>query len=120
MTVEPRYVFDGWVYEPGRRRLLDPDGKEVDLTSSETDVVQAFCQNPRKALTREFLVSAIWHRPGTAIGDRSVDVLITRLRRKIERNPKHPQIIKTVRHDGYWFTPASVLMNGDQEVQSRL
>lgn len=109
---EPRYAFDGWVYELGRRRLLDPEGREVELTSSETNVVQAFCQNPRRALTRQFLVSAIWGRPGVAIGDRAIDVMITRLRRKIERNPKRPEMIKTVRHDGYWFTP-SVLVDGD-------
>jgi two-component system OmpR family response regulator len=110
---EPGYVFEGLVYQPGRRRLLDLDGREINLTSSELDVIQAFCENPQKTLTRQFLVSAVWHADKAPVGDRSVDVIVARVRKKIERDPQKPQIIKTVRHGGYWFTPASVMVSGD-------
>jgi two-component system OmpR family response regulator len=100
----PVYRFDGWVYDVGRRSLTDPRGAHVALTSREDSLIHVLCENPQRELSREFLIAQL-HGGKDAYGDRAVDVHITRLRAKIEVNPKVPQMIKTIRRLGYWFSP---------------
>ncbi len=84
------------------RRLLRADGTVLELTAMEFDLLAVFAGNPNRVLTRERLLD-LAHRNGGEVFDRSIDVRVTRLRRKIERDPGHPQVIKTMRGAGYMF-----------------
>jgi DNA-binding response OmpR family regulator len=97
-------VFLGWRCELGARRLLAPDGDEVGLTSGEFDLLVVFLKHPGRVLSRDFLLE---HTRGREAGpfDRTIDVQIGRLRKKLEDNPQEPQIIKSVRGAGYVFVP---------------
>ena len=97
------YAFDGWRLEPGRRILRSPDGAVVDITSGEFELLLALVMRPRRVLTRDQLLD-LAHGRSTAGPDRSIDVQISRLRRKIEADPRQPAMIKTVRSGGYLFT----------------
>jgi two-component system, OmpR family, response regulator len=97
-------LFEGWRLDMARRQLFGPDGTPRSLTSGEFNILSIFCQNPRKVLSRDDLLELL-HGRAAAVFDRSVDVQISRLRRKIETNLKDPSFIKTVRYGGYFFTP---------------
>ena len=97
-------VFEGWRLDMARRQLFAPDGAPRSLTSGEFNILSIFCQNPRKVLSRDDLLDLL-HGRAAAVFDRSIDVQISRLRRKIETNLKDPSFIKTVRYGGYFFTP---------------
>jgi two-component system, OmpR family, response regulator len=99
-----RLTFDGWRIDTLSRQLLDPESAEVSLTSAEFDVLLAFCQNPRRILTRTELL-ALTHVGQAGPDERSIDVHISRIRQKIEPNKRDPLLIKTVRMGGYIFTP---------------
>ena len=101
-------VFEGWRLDVGRRQLFSPDGKSRPLTSGEFNILLVFCQHPRKVLSRDDLLELV-HGRAAAVFDRSIDVQISRLRRKIETNLKDPAFIKTVRYGGYMFTPVVTL-----------
>lgn len=94
------YRFSGWTLDGDRRTLVSGHGKVVDLTSGEFDLLSAFVAHPNRALTRDQLLDYARHRDSAAF-DRSIDVQVGRLRRKIEQNPKRPALIKTVRNVGY-------------------
>jgi two-component system OmpR family response regulator len=83
-------------------QLLDKDNQSVSLTSMEFDLLKAFAENPNKVLNRDQLLNLSHNRDWDPF-DRSIDIRITRLRRKIEKHPSQPQIIKTVRGAGYIF-----------------
>lgn len=97
-------MFEGWKLDMARRQLFAPDGAPRSLTSGEFNILAIFCQNPRKVLSRDDLLDML-HGRAAAVFDRSIDVQISRLRRKIETNLKDPSFIKTVRYGGYFFTP---------------
>ncbi len=97
--------FDGWHIDPARRELRDPAGARVILTGAEFDLLLAFCHHPRRTLNRDQLLDLSQGRGGGPL-DRGIDILVSRIRRKIESNPRDPQTIKTVRSGGYIFTPA--------------
>jgi DNA-binding response OmpR family regulator len=84
--------------------LRDEDGNEYPLASSEFALLQAFAQNPKRVLSRERLLDLAEARDREAF-DRAIDVRITRIRRKIEPDPAHPSVIRTVRGAGYLFSP---------------
>lgn len=96
--------FDGWHMDPARRELRDPAGARVTLTGAEFDLLLAFCRHPRRTLNRDQLLDLSQGRGGGPL-DRGIDILVSRIRRKIESNPRDPQTIKTVRSGGYFFTP---------------
>lgn len=100
-------MFEGWRLDMARRQLFAPDGSPRSLTSGEFNILSIFCQNPRKVLSRDDLLDLL-HGRAAAVFDRSIDVQISRLRRKIETNLKDPSFIKTVRYGGYFFTPQVV------------
>ena len=96
--------FDGWKLDLGARRLAAPDGKEVDLSAGEFDLLAALAQRPRRVLSRDQLLDLCKGRAAQPF-DRSIDVQVGRLRRKIEPDPTEPRIITTVRGGGYMFAP---------------
>jgi DNA-binding response OmpR family regulator len=87
------------------RRLVRPDGEELELTAMEFDLLAAFARNPNRVLSRERLLN-LAHNRDTEPFDRSIDVRIARLRRKVERDPEKPLLIKTMRGAGYMFVPS--------------
>ncbi|MEH3145614.1 MAG: response regulator [Methylobacterium frigidaeris] len=100
-----RFGFSGFVLDAGLRQLLDPDGAQVSLTGAEFDLLHALCLRPGRVLSRDQLLDLTQGRaPGPF--ERSIDVLISRIRQKIERDPRNPEMIKTIRSGGYLFTPA--------------
>jgi DNA-binding response OmpR family regulator len=86
------------------RTLRDEEENEHPLTASEFGLLKAFAENPKRVLTRERLLDLAQARDSEAF-DRAIDVRITRIRRKIEPDPAHPRVIKTVRGAGYVFSP---------------
>jgi len=94
------YRFAGWELNLGSRRLTSPEGRRVDLSNGELNLLQALCAAPQRVLTREQLLD-LSRLNGAEVYDRSIDVQILRLRRKIEPNPAQPQYIKTERGAGY-------------------
>jgi two-component system, OmpR family, response regulator len=99
-----RYGFAGWVLDAGSRELIDPDGHAVDLTGGEFDLLVALLDHPQRVLTRDQLLD--WTRGRDAAPyDRTIDVQLSRLRRKLEDDPKAASIIRTVRGGGYLFAP---------------
>src|SRR6516165_3727735 len=100
---EPRgSQFGGWQLDRRLHRLVDPGGSQVSLTKGEYALLTAFLDAPQRALSREQLLQAT--RVHEDIFDRSIDVQILRLRRKLEADPSAPQIIRTERGVGYVFT----------------
>ena len=87
-------------------KLRDEDGKEVPLTAMEFDLLRVFAERPNRVLSRDQLLE-LAHNRGWEAFDRSIDIRIARLRRKIERDPGKPQVLKTVRGVGYLFSPGS-------------
>jgi two-component system, OmpR family, response regulator len=96
-------VFEGWSLDTAKRELRAPDGTLVPLTAGEYDLLAAIVERPGRVLSRDQLLDLTRGRDAVPF-DRSVDVQISRLRRKLETDPKEPQIIKTVRGGGYVFT----------------
>jgi len=100
--LEGRLCFAGFILEPQRRRLLDPSGCEVDLTGGEYELLAVLAQRPRRVLNRDQLIDLTKGRASSPY-DRSIDVQISRLRRKLHRTADGRDIIKTVRFGGYVF-----------------
>ena len=98
-------VFAGYRLHLPSRQLTAGDGAEVPLTTAEFDLLAALAGNANRVLSRDQLLDLARHRTATPF-DRSVDVYIGHLRRKIEADPKNPKLIKTVYGVGYIFTPA--------------
>jgi two-component system OmpR family response regulator len=84
--------------------LRDADGVEHQLTGSEFSLLKVFAENPKKVLSRERLLDLANARDAEAF-DRAIDIRIMRIRRKIEPDPAHPRVIRTVRGGGYVFSP---------------
>ncbi len=97
-------LFQGWRIDPVGRELRNPVGARVILTGAEFDLLLAFCRHPRRTLNRDQLLDLSQGRGGGPL-DRGIDILVSRIRRKIEANPRDPAFIKTVRSGGYIFTP---------------
>ena len=85
-----------------KNKLVDQDGNAVGITAMEFDLLKAFAENPGKVLSRDSLLS-LAHKPDASAYDRSIDIRIARLRRKIEPVPSKPSVIKTVRGIGYIY-----------------
>jgi len=100
----PRVRMGRRVLDLEKRVLLDGDGVEEGLTASEFDLLKLFAENPNRPLARDWLLETVGHR-GMEPFDRAIDLRITRLRRKIEKDAAHPEAIRTVRGVGYMFVP---------------
>lgn len=99
------YRFDGWELNLRSRRLTGPDGGRVELSNGEFNLLQALCSAPQRVLSRDQLLD-LSRLHGAEVYDRSIDVQILRLRRKIESNPAEPAYICTERGAGYVFSVA--------------
>jgi DNA-binding response OmpR family regulator len=96
-----RFRFSGWQLDRRIRQLTDPAGAKVALTKGEYAMLLAFLEAPQRPLSREQLLQAT--RVHEDVFDRSIDVQILRLRRKLERDPSAPRVILTERGVGYVF-----------------
>jgi DNA-binding response OmpR family regulator len=110
-TTRPPVRFGTKWLDVEARVLRDEGGNEHPLASSEFALLKAFAENPKRVLTRERLLDLAEARDREAF-DRAIDVRITRIRRKIEPDPAHPTVIRTVRGSGYLFSPDG--SGGDQ------
>ena len=97
-------TFAGWTLDLDSRELLSMDGQRVELSGGEFELLAAFVEHPRRVLSRDQLLDIARGREAVPF-DRAIDVQVSRLRRKIEADPKSPVLIKTVRGGGYMFTP---------------
>lgn len=98
-----RYEFDGWTFDIGRRTLTRDGGADQELTTSEFNLLEAFVTRPHRALSRDDIMDLLKGHDWSPL-DRSIDNLVARLRKKVERDSDHPALIKTVRSVGYIFT----------------
>lgn len=98
------FNFDGWKLDTLRRELKDPRGVIIDLSAGEYDLLLAFLEAPQRVLSREHLLETSRNRSLNGF-DRSIDVQISRLRRKIDSDENGEGLIKTVRGAGYMFVP---------------
>lgn len=102
-----QYGFAGWSYDAKRNDLLSPSGVQVTLSQRETALLKTLLANPHIPLTREEIAAALDTTgnsdPGSEATGRAIDVLVGRLRSKIEKTPKEPQMLKTERGVGYIF-----------------
>ncbi|HEV8679382.1 MAG TPA: response regulator [Stellaceae bacterium] len=104
-SARSRVRFAGWHLDLSSRELLSPAGQEVRLTTGEFDLLAAFVNNANQVLSRDRLLDLARNREAGPF-DRTIDVQVGRLRRKLDDDPQNPSLIKTVRGSGYIFTPA--------------
>ncbi|WP_299701419.1 response regulator [uncultured Tateyamaria sp.] len=97
-------VFGDYVLDKEAAKLLAPDGTEVQLTAMEYSLLKVFAENKGRVLNRDQLLEQAHDRSWDPF-DRSIDIRISRLRRKLEANPEKPEIIRTVRGIGYLYDP---------------
>ena len=95
--------FNDWKVDLGARVLTGPDGNKVPLTSGDFRLLEVFLKNPQRVLSRDQILDFVAARQWEPY-DRSVDTRVRRLRGKIEKDPSTPEIIKTVRGEGYVFS----------------
>jgi two-component system OmpR family response regulator len=98
------FRFVGWELDLSSRRLTSPQGERIDLTRAEFELLSAFLLSPQRILSRDRLLQMSHGVDDEGAFDRSIDVQILRLRRKIESDRRRPQLIKTQRGVGYYFT----------------
>ncbi|MEM9268138.1 MAG: winged helix-turn-helix domain-containing protein, partial [Pseudomonadota bacterium] len=103
-AVSERFGFDGLTVDLDSARLFDREGQEITLTSMEFRLLKVFIERRGRVLNRDQLLE-LAHDRGWDPFDRSIDIRISRLRRKIERIPSKPELIRTVRGIGYVFDP---------------
>ena len=106
------YVFAGWKLDDTRRQLFSPDATEVILSSGEYDLLAILVKHPQQVLSRDRLLTLTKNRSAEAY-DRSIDIQISRLRQKLEEDTRNPQLIKTVRGNGYIFSCAVQELTGE-------
>lgn len=99
-TENDAFVFEGWHLDPLKRRLTDPEGAAVAISSVEFRLLVAFLEHPRQVLNRDRLLDMVQGREAHLF-DRAVDNQVSRLRRKIETDSRNPQLIQTVWGGGY-------------------
>jgi two-component system, OmpR family, response regulator len=108
-------AFQGWHIDFRLRELRNPEGARVAMTSAEFDLLRTFCERPGRILSRDSLLDLTQGRSAGSF-ERSIDVLVSRIRRKIEPDPQEATLIKTVRSGGYIFTPrveaVAAVLNG--------
>lgn len=98
-----RIRFEGWSLDLRRRELQDPGQRPVPLTTAEFHLLRALVENANRVLSRSQLLN-LTQREDASVFDRSIDTQISRLRKKLESDPRHPSMLKTVRGDGYLLT----------------
>jgi len=107
--------FAGWRLDLSLYQLISPQNDKVPLTSGEFELLMAFIRHPHRVLSRDELLTIIHNREAGPF-DRSIDVQVGRLRRKIEIDPSQPELVKTVRGAGYLFTPTVHTVNAGDTI----
>ena len=102
-----RVGFGDRLLDLDQRKLFAADGAEIEITAAEYDLLALFARHPNRPLNRDQIMEQA-HNRGWDVFDRSIDLRVMRLRRKIERNPDKPEVLKTVRNVGYVFVPTVV------------
>jgi len=105
-ATQQRVRFGNHRLDLASHQLFDDDGAEVPITSMEFDLLKTFVEHPGKALSRDRILTLTRNREWDPY-DRSIDIRIARLRRKLEADPENPQVIRTVRGVGYMYVPAA-------------
>ncbi|MFT9381813.1 MAG: response regulator [Gluconobacter sp.] len=103
IPTRPILKFGSWKLDVARRELRSASGSLVLLSSGEFDLLLSFVEHPQRVLTRDQLMDMA-RGPDHAAFDRSIDVQVSRLRHKLEEDPKNPTLIRTVRNGGYIFS----------------
>lgn len=103
VAIPERYCFGPFALDIAAHRLLH-DGLEVHITTAEFELLRVFVERPNRVLNRDDIIDLLKGYDRDPF-DRTVDIRVTRLRRRIEANPSHPTYIRTVRGEGYLFTP---------------
>jgi DNA-binding response OmpR family regulator len=101
-----RVQFGSCQLDLEQRRLFSADSTEIEISAAEFDLLALFARNPNRPLNRDQIMEQA-HNRGWDVFDRSIDLRVMRLRRKIETNPDKPEVLKTVRNVGYVFVPAA-------------
>ena len=99
-----RVAFGACQLDLDERRLIGGDGIDIEISAAEFDLLSLFVRHPNRPLNRDQIMEQA-HNRGWDVFDRSIDLRIMRLRRKVERHPDQPELIKTVRNVGYVFLP---------------
>lgn len=107
---ERLYGFADWRFDLDAARLHNPQGQEVELTAGEFNLLTALVEAAPRVLSRDYLLDLTAGREATPF-DRAIDIQISRLRQKLEPNPKAPQFIRTVRGQGYAFAEPVIKLN---------
>jgi len=94
--------FNGWNLHTTLRQLVSPEGMVIPLSNAEFRLLTVFVEHPARVLAREFLLDEARGR-NMDLFDRSIDILVSRLRQKLNEDPRTPQLIKTIRGEGYMF-----------------
>ena len=100
---DERFVFDGFTLSIPHRELCDANGRVIDLTTAEFNLLEMFVARPARVMSRDNIMDLLKGHEWSPL-DRSIDTLVARLRKKIEVDGDHPKLIKTVRGVGYAFT----------------
>ncbi|MBR9909030.1 MAG: response regulator [Gammaproteobacteria bacterium] len=95
--------FNGWGFDPDQRHLISADGLLVPLSNTEYTLLKVFLEHPQRVLSRDQILTLTKGREADPF-DRSIDNQVSRLRKKLEPDPQHPALIKTVWGGGYMFT----------------
>lgn len=103
--MSPRYYFDGWALFSEQRTLTNPDGANIELSAPEYHLLNAFVTHPRRVLSRDQLMNYTRGRDSTPY-DRSIDITVCRLRKKLGETGHDAHFIKAFRGEGYFFVPA--------------
>jgi DNA-binding response OmpR family regulator len=107
VVADPRRIaFGAYRLDLDERRLRDTHGADIEISAAEFDLLALFARHPNRPLNRNQIMEQA-HNRGWDVFDRSIDLRVMRLRRKIERNPDRPELIKTVRNVGYVFVPST-------------
>lgn len=105
-----RFFFSGWTFDTGSRELLNPSDEDIPLSTAEFHLLRALVENPNRVLSRTQLLN-FTQRTETIAFDRSIDSQISRLRKKLESDPRRPSLLKTVRGDGYMLATKVTVEN---------
>jgi len=105
---EPRFLFDGWVLDTRRRELHSPQETLIALSATEFHLLRVLLEHPNRVLSRDQLLD-LTQRTELVMFDRSIDSQISRLRKKLEADPRRPGLLKTIRGGGYMLTAKVVV-----------
>lgn len=106
VTHEPKhgYSFGNWTFVPEKRALYSTEGIRMTLTGAETDLLLLLWNHARELLSRQRIIELLYNTPG-AVEERTIDLLVSRLRRKLAHGGRQLEMLRTVRGDGYVFDP---------------